>query len=328
MYIGELGIFYLKELWEKNVLEIEGDRDKNPLYQLILDGLGLGIIETIQFLKQHKPSFSDFEKWILKQRQGFINSEIIEKINRGVSNYLNGNHPVYPLVLEIEESVFTKKDLEFWEKHGYIVLKNAIPREDCKVLENAIWEYLDMTPNNPNMWNSRSQMFWIDNFSHPLIDKNRQSKKIHKAFTQIWGTDELFHSVNRLSFNPPLGDKYSQYGPNNLHWDASIAQPMPFDVIGLVYLNDVAENQGAFQCVSSFHKKIDDWIANLPDGTNPRDAILKAFETVKVSGNAGDLIICRQELPHGSSLNCGTYPRFVQYISMYPANRGINPIWK
>jgi hypothetical protein len=55
-----------------------------------------------------------------------------------------------------------------------------------------------------------------------------------------------------------------------LHWDVSLARPIPFGLQGILYLADTAANQGAFTCVPGFHRKIDSWLENLPAGSDPR----------------------------------------------------------
>lgn len=332
--VGSLGILHLKRLWAgalaRNRGRLAGETQTNEghIDQFVLDGLELGIIETFQFINLHKPDFAEFEAWVMAQHAGFIPPETREKINRAVTHFLGGQHQTYPLPVVAQDRIFSQEEWACWEENGYVVLKNAVPREDCAALEQAIWEHLGLFPDDPAGWQSWEDVFWVKGFRHHLSDQNRRSTRIHRAFAEIWGTDALFHAVNRLSFNPPLGAEYKQYGPSKLHWDTSIAQPMIFDVFGMLYLNDVAENQGAFQCVPGFHRKIGSWLNGLPEGADPRNEILDAFPTVKIGGKAGDLIICRQELPHGSSVNRGDYPRFVQYMAMYPADRAINPVWK
>lgn len=328
--MGDLQILHLKRIWANALCGNHAtDPDEAHMSMFVLDGLELGTGETHQFLLQQRPDFAAFESWVLEKCGGAISPAIREKINRAVSDCLSGQHKRYPLPPNMDEPVLDERALACWEKNGYVVLNEAVPREDCAALENAMWKYLGMRPDDPPArWREREELFWVNGFHHPLLDKNRQSQRIHRAFAQIWGTEDLFHSVNRVSFNPPLDAEWNLYGPCNLHWDASIAQPMPFDVIGLLYLNDVAENQGAFQCVPGFHREIDSWLGSLPPGADPRKEILDSFDPVKIAGKAGDLIVWRQELPHGSSINRADYPRFAQYMAMYPADRTINPVWK
>jgi hypothetical protein len=40
------------------------------------------------------------------------------------------------------------------------------------------------------------------------------------------------------------------------------------------------------------------------------------------------MVIWRQELPHGSGRNLANVPRIAQYITLYPPDRGVNPVWR
>jgi ectoine hydroxylase-related dioxygenase (phytanoyl-CoA dioxygenase family) len=44
--------------------------------------------------------------------------------------------------------------------------------------------------------------------------------------------------------------------------------------------------------------------------------------------SAGDLIIWKDALPHGSRPNRGRAPRVVQYIRMYPTRMDAQEVWK
>lgn len=295
---------------------------------MVLDSIGLGIVEPFRYLYHRRPSFQQFESWITATLGAPPAPETVEKTNRSVERFLDGNSPEFPCSEKIESPVFDEQDIEFWNMNGYIVLKNAIPVEDARAAEKAVWDCLGFDPQDRERWYRREQTFWVDLFQHPVLNRNRQSARVRKAFAQLWGTEELIASVDRTSFNPPLTDGINHSGPSRLHWDASIALPMCFDMLGILYLNDVATNQGAFRCVPGFHRKMESWIAGLPENANPRNEDLEALGVVSVGGNAGDLIIWRQDLPHGSGLNLADKPRIAQYITMYPPLRSINPIWK
>jgi ectoine hydroxylase-related dioxygenase (phytanoyl-CoA dioxygenase family) len=107
----------------------------------------------------------------------------------------------------------------------------------------------------------------------------------------------------------------------------SLAQPIPFGLQGLLYLTDTAANQGAFTCVPGFHRKIEQWLDNLPEGADPRTHDFTS-EAVPITGRAGDLVVWEQTLPHGSSPNRGASPRFVQYMIGRPSTWGNNPVWR
>jgi ectoine hydroxylase-related dioxygenase (phytanoyl-CoA dioxygenase family) len=126
--------------------------------------------------------------------------------------------------------------------------------------------------------------------------------------------------------NPPERPGWPFPGPH-LHWDVSVAQPIPFGVQGILYLADTAANQGAFTCVPGFHREIDGWLDGLADADNPRAHDFTS-RALPIAGRAGDLVIWHHALPHGSSPNRAALPRFVQYLVGRPSTWGYNPAWR
>jgi ectoine hydroxylase-related dioxygenase (phytanoyl-CoA dioxygenase family) len=175
--------------------------------------------------------------------------------------------------------------------------------------------------DDPQTWYKKPGTYGImlQFFHHPALAANRRSQRIHKAFAQIWGTADLWMTVDRVSFNPPQRDDWHFPGPH-LHWDTHLEPPIPFSVSGLLYLTDTSADQGAFRCVPGFHRRIADWIESLPAGTDPRSQDLEQLGAIPIAGRAGDLIIWHKSLPHGSGPNQTTRPRIAQYIAMYPTN--------
>ncbi|HEX7133583.1 MAG TPA: phytanoyl-CoA dioxygenase family protein, partial [Iamia sp.] len=115
---------------------------------------------------------------------------------------------------------------------------------------------------------------------------------------------------------PPLRDGGTFPGPH-LHWDESLAAPIPFETQGILYLTDTAADQGALQVVPGFHHRLaDGWLETL-GRTDPRTVDLSA-EAVTVPAETGDLVIWRQEIPHGASPNVSDRPRLAQYVTHRP----------
>src|ERR1700743_1481281 len=48
--------------------------------------------------------------------------------------------------------VLTEDDWKFWIHHGYIVIKNAVPREQVAALANFLWEFEEKDPNDMTTW--------------------------------------------------------------------------------------------------------------------------------------------------------------------------------
>jgi len=228
-------------------------------------------------------------------------------------------------------SPLNQSDLDFWEENGYVIVRNAVPRENVERTEKAVWEFLKMDPVNPDTWypDPPRRSIMVEIYQHQALWDNRQYPKIHQAFSQIWQTEKLWVSFDRASMNPPSLDPEAK--EPGLHWDTNLDnRPIESGILcwwgtsigvqGVLYLTDTDENQGAFACVPGFHHKIEGWLDKLPENSTPQQQDLHALGSEKIPANAGDLIIWRTSLPHGASLNTSDKPRVVQYITMNPAN--------
>lgn len=218
--------------------------------------------------------------------------------------------------------VLSAADRDFWEENGYVVVHDAVPPENCRAAERAIWDFLEMDSDNPESWypDPPRRGIMVEIYQHQALWDNRQYPRIHQAFSEIWSTEQLWVSFDRGSLNPPERPDFKFPGPH-LHWDMSLDGPVDrLKVQGVLYLTDTPANQGAFTCIPGFHRKIGDWLNNLPDDADPRRVIKQRnADAVPVAGKAGDLVIWHSALPHGSSPNSGDRPRIVQYITMSPA---------
>ena len=316
---GALGVCYLKRYWANGGGGADAVRDC-----LVLQGLNLGIQETARYLRQASPTFADFERWILEINGGALDPARMARLNAA----LTGEDATDPEI-EAAADVFTAADLADWEAHGYVVLHDAVPPKNCRAAEAAIWESIGANPEDASTWygGREGATIWVPLIHHPALDANRGAIRIRKALAQLWGRSDIWTTVDRGGFNPPETPRHKFQGPH-LHFDVSLAMPIPLGVQGILYLADTAAEQGAFRCVPGFHHKVHDWLRGLPPGTDPRGEDLEAFGAIPIAGRAGDLILWRHELPHGASPNRTAKPRIVQYISGQPSQWEIHPEWK
>ena len=331
--IGKLPVLHLKRMWSRALRDRYGVPSSRPdptewtLDNVIFHGLRLPIEETIQYLYQNAPEFELFEDWVLQKNGGVIQKNTIERINATVTGVLAGGHE--PPKIEAVEPILTRDDLSFWNEMGYLVVSGLYSDDEVRAAELAVWDHLEMDPTNPETWYGRpsDHGIMVQFFHDPALETVRRSSRLRRVFAQLWDTPDLWISTDRVSFNPPERPGYEFPGPG-LHWDVSLELPIPFGVQGLVYLTDTPAEQGAFTCVPAFHTRIENWLATLPAGANPRDQWLEGLGAVPVPGKAGDLVIWHQALPHGSSPNRLTYPRIVQYVTMFPATAAFAENWK
>lgn len=233
----------------------------------LLSGLRIGLRETDDFLYRNKPSFAEFEAWILEKNGG------ADRLSTALSEAGVLGEPADPNA----EPVLTAADLAFWYENGYIVLHDAVPPENCQAAIAAICEFLDVQLDRPETWyrGPQGNSIWIPLLHHSAIWANRDAPRIRRAFAQLWGREDIWINVDQAGFNPPEQADWKFPGPW-LHSDVSLAQPIPFGVQGILHLADTAANQGAFTCVPGFHRTIDSWLQSLPEGVDPRAQDLAA----------------------------------------------------
>jgi len=330
---GQLGVQHLKRFWaqalaKRNGVSLNASEQDWRFDNLLLNGLGLPLQETMRYLMQTTPDFPQFESWVLAKNGGVLAPLQVERLNCLFSGQPYGARLTDQLrAVEASDAVLSAEDLRFWAENGYVIVRGAISKEQARATEVAVWEELGMSPDDPASWYEKpiGQGIMMDFYHHPTLRANRQSPRIHKAFAQLWQTADLWQTTDRTSFNPPETATYHHQG-TPLHWDMSLAPPFHFGTQGLLYLCDTPAHQGAFCCVPGFHRQLETWLAGLPTGTDPRQVDLKPL-AVPIAAEAGDFVIWHHFLPHGSSPNRGSYPRIVQYLNMYPEKFKENTAW-
>jgi hypothetical protein len=328
---GALGVHQLKRLWSRIIRQRQGQPAnagaEAPVEQVVLDALGVGLEQTMQYLFRAGPDFAEFEQWIIKITGG-VSATQVARINAMVTG---SEYPPeiarWLAEVEADAPVLLPADLAFWDEHGYVVVPDAVPESSRAAATQAILDHVGATADDPESWyKPNDHGIMVQFFQHPAFTANRQSRRVHKAFAQLWKTADLWVSTDRAGFNVPERPGWKFRGPD-LHWDVSLARPIPFGTQGILYLTDTEPEQGAFTLVPGFHRRLDAWLDSLPPGANPRQQNLHALGSKPIAGRAGDLIIWHHALPHGSRPNRATRPRIVQYINMRPARMEVREPW-
>lgn len=323
---GSIGIYYLKKIWQYHLQlrfpETVEEKIEWKYINGVFNALGIGLEPGLQYLLGMAPSFEEFENWI--KENGRISPRIIQRFNA----IIDGESDL--LLKEREAGVLNQADLAHWEKKGYLILKDAVPKEDCAKAVELIYNSIEADPNQPTTWYKDHKLkkgIMVQLFNDPILDKIRFSPKIQMAYEQLWKRGDLMVSNDRVGFNPPETEAFPYQG-DGLHWDVSLKRPIPFGLQGILYLADTAKNQGAFTVIPGFHLFIDDWLNKLGENINPRSReALDAFESESIAASAGDFIIWNQCLPHGSSPNTSETPRLVQYINYQPLDMEYREEW-
>ena len=322
---GTLGVFGLKRFWVQHARRTDCDTRQPPNTEemragsVLLAGLRLGIRETLDFLMTATPTFHQFEAWVLEKNNGNIEPGRVQRLNAA----LRGDGG-FALESILSEPVLSRDDLAFWDEQGYVVVKNAVSVAACSAAIDAIFSYARMSRNEPDSWYRGN--IWIPLMHHPALWENRNSPRIHTAFAQIWGRRDLWMNVDVCGVNPPLRPGYAFQG-TPLHWDMTLAPPLRFGTQAVLYLTNTAADHGAFSCVSGCHRWLEQWLGRLAAGENPREIARQEFHPTPIAGEAGDLVIWHQALPHAATPNLGSFPRVVQYLNMFPSEFEVNATW-
>src|SRR5471032_1890996 len=171
--------------------------------------------------------------------------------------------------LEAAEPVLGEDELRAWDQDGYVVVPAVITPGEVRELADVVWASVGADPGDPATWRLTDHGIMVQLFQHPALTPARSSPRLLKAFAQIWGAADLWTSLDRVSFNPPVRPGVEFPGPR-LHWDISLVPPVVFQVQGMIYLSDTTAEQGAFEAVPGFHRRIDTWLESLGEGVDPR----------------------------------------------------------
>ena len=224
--------------------------------------------------------------------------------------------------------ILSEEDWAFWKHNGYVIIKNAVPKEQVQQTADFLWEFDEKDANNPETWytppRAEMQMKELTNtgmvevYNHQTLWNNRQMPKVHAAFADIWGTEKLWCTIDRANLNFPLRPGFEYKG--FIHWDYD-PETKPQNVQGVLALADQTdENMGGFQCIPELFRNYDTWKLTQPEDRNHFKPDTTGLQLEKIKMEAGDLLIFNSTEPHGiRPNNSKDKVRIAQYISMMPA---------
>jgi len=322
--VSSLGIEELRAYWASQCAPGSVAPLAQDVAKTLLAGLRLNVLETLRYLHQHKPGYAQFEAWIAERNGGELDEVALDRLRRALAGEVVGAEVG---ALDHVEGL-SADELAHWDEHGYVILRNAIDAEAAEAAELAVYAHLGMDRDDAQTWYrpSLGHSIWVPLLRHPVLAANRRSPRIHKAHAQLWGREDLWVTIDQVGFNPPERDGWQFPGPH-LHWDSTLAEPHHLELQGILYLADVAEDQGAFSCVPGFHRRLKPWLASIPAGVSINDHARRTLSMQPIAARRGDMIIWHHLLPHGSSPNRAQRPRVVQYLSLRPTRYAYTEEW-
>lgn len=219
-------------------------------------------------------------------------------------------------------TALSAEDRAFFEQNGYTVVRNVVPQQNLDAILAAMEEYLGIDIDNPNDW-YRGPVHpsgMVELYQHQALWDIRQSPRIHQAFSELWGTEKLWVSVDRVNLKAPQHPEHPEHDHKGfIHWDIDSSLPPSHFAQGVLCLTDTTAEMGGFQCVPELYRHWDKWLKTQPADRDPRKPELGNAQVVPVPANAGDLIIWNSMLAHGNGHNVSNRPRLAQYINMVVA---------
>jgi hypothetical protein len=108
--------------------------------------------------------------------------------------------------------LLSEDDWAFWVKNGYVIIKNAVPREHVKKLADYLWEYEDKNPDDMDSWykrpNVKMEMKELNNtgmveiYNHSICGITGNSPKCTRHL-HIWGGKTFWVTIDRANLNFP-----------------------------------------------------------------------------------------------------------------------------
>lgn len=287
----------------------DSDPDFDRKQEIWLSIFGLGKLETFQFIYGACDNAEHFTRWITALKGADFVEQATLKFNQWTQNNLGTNH-------KISRSL-SAEQLKFWEINGYLKVSDLFPDQHCEDVKQLICNYLKIDLSKPETWYFNHENWhglMVQLYQDKAINEIRYNTNLFNLFAELYNSADIIANVDKLSFNPPETDKW-RFSHDKLHWDIDFDRLDEDYIQGLVYLDDVPENRGAFKAVPGFHAQFQSWIKSFE---NLQDAHIKMREEQEgtfIPGKKGDVILWRNTLPHAASKNKSTLPRFVQYVS-------------
>lgn len=215
--------------------------------------------------------------------------------------------------------LFTSTHRQELDNVGLTRVEAVIPAELADNVLNALREVSCIDYQDPATWHLLPATYpgIIPSHHHQSQWEIRQHPRLHQVFSELWGTPDLWVTMDRIGFVPPL--RPTDVESSQIHWDLDPRGQATYQAI--VYLTDATPERAPFCAVPRLFQDLDTWLARQPPDFDFSSTDFSSEPTVSLPGKAGDLIIWSSKLPHGPGANRASRPRVMQAVTLFPPAR-------
>ncbi|UUZ52356.1 hypothetical protein LP419_22785 [Massilia sp. H-1] len=167
--------------------------------------------------------------------------------------------------------MLSEDDWRFWRENGYVVIPNAVGDAHLARLEQLMWEFEELDPHDSATWYPPHKMHlretelsfnalsMIELYHHQHLWDARQTQRVYDAFVDVWGTEQLWVTIDRMNFNLPMAPGFAF--KSFMHWDYD-PDSDPQNVQGVLAVSDQRDPAvGGFVCIPELFRHYDAWRA-------------------------------------------------------------------
>jgi len=197
---------------------------------------------------------------------------------------------------------------------GYARVPLGIDSKLIASLAARVYERVGASPQVPSTWAAlpNASRGFVPLWNDKILWRIRAQAALLAVFAELFETEDLWVSIDRCHFKPPVEVDPELGAQHFIHWDSDPSDPLFAPYQAAIALTDTPYDQGAFVCSPDAYRF-------LRDGDHETAGRLRQrgdFDVISVGCRAGDLIVWDHRLLHGNSANVGIAPRLAMYVTM------------
>lgn len=218
----------------------------------------------------------------------------------------------------------TSGEADNFIRDGYLLVKEAFPRELAERIVELIWSFAPMDPSDRSTWTKARytvQKTFVNDLTHQL-----HTRRVHDAMDDLLGEGRYrlekqlgYSLINLPGFeSPPWRAMGWHVDGTHFHHHLDSREQ---GLVGLFLHTDILPEGGGTAIRPGSHRVVAGILQQAePDGLNSRDLIQQSAAAtenlagVEVIGRAGDMVLMHPFTVHGSSTNCSDRIRIASNI--------------